>query len=239
MLSTMMQPGRWMDVADYLGRVMRANYRDLLGAAVPTEGRSAWDLRWSHPELYMLPRLQDALELARGGQLQQARDRYADLVQVIGDARHNGGDAYANLLGGVLQILADATADGAGIITEEVVSEQTARTRTAIQDYLYAYLPKTTGRLELKYVVDDDTGCWLFGVRLGGRPSKFRCLLCHMEQTGDLSHLRRHLGRCKASSLAVRSAYYAGGSDDDDDPGAGPSGGDDAAGGAPGGVAAA
>ncbi|KAL6634503.1 hypothetical protein ACP70R_027174 [Stipagrostis hirtigluma subsp. patula] len=244
-LDPMLVQGRWMDVAGYMRRAFRfyVTEAQAVGAAIPTNQNPIWDIRWTHPELYLLPRAQHALELASQGLWVEAREYLDDLEGVVTWTTENSSQGHGDFLWGMIQHLANAVYNAAQVTLAQVTTGR-ERTRTAIRDYLRVYLPRATRRLQIPGADSE----WQFADRIGER--RFRCLVCHMEQAGDLWNVRRHIvHRCRAATASVRDRLPGNGRKrkrrhHGGDPGAGPSshgggGGGGGAGAPPGAGAAA
>lgn len=89
----------------------------VVGPAVPTY-RWIWEIRWSNPDLYMLPRLQHALELANTGHMEEAVERHHHLQQVVQLTSQRSSLRHGQFLGEMLRSLSDAINNSANILTE-------------------------------------------------------------------------------------------------------------------------
>ncbi|WVZ67555.1 hypothetical protein U9M48_016613 [Paspalum notatum var. saurae] len=201
----------WTEAAGYLSRAFRYHRRhaEIIGPAVPSvpedgpQRYEVWDLSRAHPELHILPRAQEALEMAGSGRMDLATEVYQELLQVVEWAAARSTAAYRKFLRGTIQLLGNAVNHGLDIsmyvhfaftnhLPRPARSREKVRTIAAINDYLYVYLPGPSRRQEQMAQAGGATVDWEF-VDYTKRERRFRCLVCHKELSGDLFNVSRHL----------------------------------------------
>ncbi|KAL6630664.1 hypothetical protein ACP70R_028515 [Stipagrostis hirtigluma subsp. patula] len=203
-LEGMLAERRWLDVAEYLETALKFHPEDAAAAvAYPADAPSPADMLRAHPELFVLPRRQHALELLADGEQEQAQRYFDDSIfaptRLARRTRH---------LDAVLARLGDMIRGDVPLLDLDDERRTTARD---IQDYLRVYFPNMYRGQEVAASIaaskNDLYTTAAFGEVIGG--GKFRCLVCHQQLTlptaPDYRFVEHLHDDCPAVTPAVRS----------------------------------
>ncbi|KAL6630663.1 hypothetical protein ACP70R_028514 [Stipagrostis hirtigluma subsp. patula] len=203
-LERMLTENRWLDVAEYLQKAVEFHAEDAAAAvAYPEDAPSPADMLRAHPELYVLPRVQHALELLGQGKQALAFQYYGDTVfaptRVARRTPH---------LDALLARLQDMILDGRPDVLN--LPDERLMTSRHIRDYLRVYFPAFNRSPEVVASIAaskrDLYTTAAFGEALGG--DYFRCLVCHQQLTLPTAPDHRFVEHlhddCPAVTPAVR-----------------------------------
>ncbi|KAL6642042.1 hypothetical protein ACP70R_020223 [Stipagrostis hirtigluma subsp. patula] len=200
-LERMLTENRWLDVAEYLQKAVEFHAEDAV--AYPEDAPSPADMLRAHPELYVLPRVQHALELLGQGKQALAFQYYGDTIfaptRVARRTPH---------LDALLARLQDMILDGRPDVLN--LPDERLMTSRHIRDYLRVYFPAFNGSPEVVASIAaskrDLYTTAAFGEALGG--DYFRCLVCHQQLTLPTAPDHRFVEHlhddCPAVTPAVR-----------------------------------
>ncbi|RCV24453.1 hypothetical protein SETIT_5G085600v2 [Setaria italica] len=208
-LEALLAAGNWLDVAKYLGRALTFHREEAQAAVAYPDGDDAPspdDMLRAHPELFVLPRGQHALELLGDGKLEEAQQYFNESIfepTRVAPRTHHLDTLLARLRDMIFN-------DGAAAQLELELPGERDRTSRHIQDYLRVYFPTLDRGPEAvaSMVISKEP---LYTTSAFGeliRDHNFRCLVCHQPLTflsapdnRMVEHLHDH---CPAITPAIR-----------------------------------
>ncbi|KAL6642044.1 hypothetical protein ACP70R_020225 [Stipagrostis hirtigluma subsp. patula] len=189
-LRSMVDERRWLDIGRYLRRALRFHAKDAAEAVAYPPARPD-HIRRAHPELYVLPRRQHALELLGQGKRQEALRYYHDAILArIHPVRRNA--HVDELLSSLAEIInQDKPLD---------LGREALETHKAIEEYIELYFPRLRRGVKLRGLPGD-------GDKLGGS-CRFGWLVLPLQQEPCEEH--HELVRCLVchSRLHLRSPQH-------------------------------
>ncbi|KAL6905988.1 hypothetical protein ACP4OV_003589 [Aristida adscensionis] len=203
-LQGLIAENRWLDVAEHLDKALRFHPAEAAAAvAYPDDAPSPADMLRAHPELYVLPRRQHALELLGKGKPASAQQYCEDSIfRPIRLARRTPH------LDALLAKLWDRIAGGRS--DKLILGDERRMTSRHIWDYLRVYFPSFNRGAEVAASIAMSKKA-LFTVAEFGEAidvERYRCLVCHQTlylMTAPDFRLIEHLhGDCPAVTPHVR-----------------------------------